>query len=123
MSTIAPPSNFNDSTYEILTATQLHAHTQTKVKLGTAKEARTSTMVPKTVHIQVLFLQYRKQYTEAGMSGVTGYFASQEIWHLHSRKMGTPSGNLAPHPPNVAIFYASLHAYYPRVLCTPCPLS
>ena len=46
MSTIAPPSNFNDSTYEILTPRQLQAHTQTKVNLGTASEARTSIMVP-----------------------------------------------------------------------------
>ena len=57
-------------------------------------------------------------------TGVTGYFAPQEIWHPHSispRKMGTPSGNLAP--PNVVVFFASLHAYYPRISCTPCPLS
>ena len=100
---------------------QPHNYTHIHKQLGTAKEARTSTMVPKTVRIQVLFLQYRKRYTEAGMSGVTGYFAPQEIWHLHSRKMGTPSGNLAPS--NVVIFYASLHAYYPRVSCSPCTLS
>ena len=69
-----------------------------------------------------------------GESGVTGYFALQEIWHPHSifpRKMGTLSGNLAP--PNVVVFFASLHVYYrrisctpahyPRISCTPCPLS
>ena len=38
-------------------------------------------------------------------SGVTGYFAPQEVWHPHAifpRKIGTPSGNLAP--PVVVVF-------------------
>ena len=56
--------------------------------------------------------------------GVTEYFAPQEIWHPHAifpRKMGTPSEILAP--PIVVVFYVPLHAYYPRILCTPCLLS
>ena len=58
------------------------------------------------------------------LTGVTGYFAPQEIWHPHSifpRKIGTPLGNQAP--PIMVVFYASLHAYYPRISCTSCPLS
>ena len=68
MSTIAPPSNFNDSTYEILTPTQLLAHTQTKVNLGTAREAKTSITVPENSTYKHFFLQYPEWSTEAGTS-------------------------------------------------------
>ena len=54
----------------------------------------------------------RQKVAKAGGNGtamavpvVTGYFAPQEIWHPHAvfpRKMGTPSGNLAP--PIVVVF-------------------
>ena len=68
MSTIAPPSNFNDSTYQILTPTQLQAHTQTKVNLGAAREARTSIMVPENSIYKHFFLQYPEWSTEARTS-------------------------------------------------------
>ena len=55
---------------------------------------------------------------------------SQDI--LHPRKSGTPfnfSQEWAPPqeiwhpPPNVVVFYASLHVHYPRISCTSCLLS
>ena len=43
-------------------------HTQTEVKLGTAREARTSILVPENSTYKHFFLQYPKWFTEAGMS-------------------------------------------------------
>ena len=68
MFTIAPPKNFIASTYEILPPAQLHTCTQTRVKLGTAREAKTSIMVSETVHTS---MQYPKWYTETGTSDHT----------------------------------------------------
>ena len=53
---------------KILTPTQLQAHTQTKVNLGTAREARTSIMVPENSTYKHFFLQYPEWSTEAGKS-------------------------------------------------------
>ena len=96
------------SSYALRWRYQLNPEKSTIMVFGESNRTRTSARLQ------------RKWY----LSGVTGYFAPQEIWHPHSispRKMGTPSGNLAP--PNVVVFLASLHAYYPRTSCTPCLLS
>ena len=102
--TIATPWNFNDSTCEVLTPTQLHAHTQTKVKLGTARETKTSIVVYETVHAS---MQYPKWSTEAGtsdhnsvlwalstlfMDGLTLQWETcYEVWSYSVRRQGYPA--------------------------------
>ena len=49
------------------TTTQLHKYTQTRAKLGTTREARTSITVPEQ-HYKYFFLEYPKWSTEAGTS-------------------------------------------------------
>ena len=73
MFTIAPPKNFIASTYEILPPAQLYTRTQTRVKLGTARDAKTSIVVSETVHTS---MQYPKWYTKLGHQIIRNSFVN-----------------------------------------------